>query len=349
MHTGSMPQAIGRTWLVLAAVIATFCSTLCASANAAQEPADPMLASMIANAGARGDGKLLSSTLLLAIETQPEAAEALLRRAIEAMPAEETALLEAVASTNPEIAAKIILPGQVTIAQRQQDIADAKAAEPLPGFFEFSSWSGEATLGGSLISGNTEEQAINVGLKLDRAVGKWEHNFVLLGDYSRNQGEVTKQRVSASYNTKWFALEHGYVFGLIDFEYDDFQLFDWRLSEAIGGGYRVLRSKRMTLDLEGGPGARQTQFSGGDLENEFIFVLASDYDFLIRDDLTFTNDTSIFIGANRTTLNNVAAFTAQLTERISGRFSFEAQHDTSVPEGQDRTQTATRASIVYGF
>jgi len=331
-----------------ASCAALYCAFL-GPALATQAPADPMLATMIANAGTRGEFRILRNTLLLAIETQPQAAEALLRRAIEAMPKEETKLLSAVTSSKPEIAAQIILPGQVTIAQRQKQIADAKAAAPQPSFFDLSSWTGEATLGGSLITGNTEEQAINVGLKLDRAVGKWEHSFVLLGDYSRNQGEVTKQRVSASYNTKWFALKHGYVFGLLDFEYDDFQLFDWRLSEAVGVGYRLLRSETMTFDLEGGPGARQTQFAGGELENEFICVLGGDYDWTIREGLTFSNDTSIFLGADRTTLSNIAAFTAQLTERISGRFSFEAQHDTSVPLGQDRTQTATRASIVYGF
>lgn len=317
--------------------------------QAAQAPASSALTKIIAKAGARGDVKILTTTLLLALETEPEAAEALVRRAIEAMPGQETALLKAVVGARPDLAEKVILPGQVNITQRQQQIAAAKAAEPKPGFFDTSSWSGEATIGGSVISGNTEEQAINAGLSLDRKVGKWEHGFVLLADYSRNNGETTKQRLAANYGTKWFAWERGYVFGLIDFEYDDFLQFDYRLSEAIGLGYRVLQTERMTLDIEGGPGARQTQFETGGMENEFIFVLASDYDFQIREGLKFTNDTSMFLGSDRSTFNNIAALTAQLTDRISGRFSFEAQHDTSVPVGQVRTETATRASLVYGF
>jgi putative salt-induced outer membrane protein len=317
--------------------------------KAAQAPASPALTKIIAKAAARGDVKILTTTLLLALETEPEAAEALVRRAIEAMPGQETALLKAVVGARPELADVVMLPGKVSIAQRQQTIAAAKAAEPKPGFFDTSSWSGEATIGGSIISGNTEEQAVNAGLTLDRKVGKWEHGFTLLADYSRNNGQTTKQRLAANYGSKWFAWERGYVFGLIDFEYDDFLQFDYRLSEAIGVGYRVLQTERMTLDIEGGPGARQTQFEIGGMENEFIFVLASDYDFQIREGLKFTNDTSAFLGSDRSTFNNIAALTAQLTERISGRFSFEAQHDTSVPVGQVRTETATRASLVYGF
>ncbi|MEM7569161.1 MAG: DUF481 domain-containing protein, partial [Pseudomonadota bacterium] len=149
--------------------------------------------------------------------------------------------------------------------------------------------------------------------------------------------------------TKWFAWERGYIFGLLDFELDQFQLFDWRLSEALGIGYRVIDTDRMSWDIEGGPGARQTQFETGGLQNEFIFVLGSDYDFLIREGLSFFNDTDIFIGSDRTTLTNLAALTAQLSQSWSTRFSFRVRHDTAVPEGQVRTDTATRISVVYGF
>lgn len=319
------------------------------TALAAQAPANTALTTMIRKAAARGDVDLLKSTLVLALETQPEAAEALVRRALEAMPGSETDILAAAVETDPSLAQRVVLPGQVTIAQRQQAIAAEEAAKPIPGFFNASAWTGEATLGGSVISGNTEGKAVNAGLKLDRVMGKWEHGFRLAADYSENFGATTQQRIVANYNTKWFAWERGYVFGLLDFEYDDFLLFDYRLSEAVGVGYRVLQNDRMTWDLEGGPGARQTKFAEGGTENEFIFVLGSDYDYQISEGLKFTNDTSVFIGSQRTTFNNIAALTAQLTERISGRISFEAQHDTSVPLPQVRTQTATRFSIVYGF
>lgn len=322
---------------------------LIAPAIAAQAPANPALTTMIRKAAASGDVKLLKSTLGLALQTQPEAAEALVRRALDAMPGSEKDILATAVETDPALAQSVVLPGQVTIAQRQEAIAAAEAAKPVPGFFNASAWTGEAVIGGSVISGNTEEKAVNAGIRLDRVMGKWEHGFSLLADYSENNGQTTKKRLAANYNTKWFAWERGYVFGLIDFEFDDFQQFDYRLSEAVGVGYRVLQNDRMTLDIEGGPGARQTKFAVGGTENEFIFVLGSDYDFLIRDGLKFTNDTAAFIGSDRTTLSNIAALTAQLTDRISGRFSFEAQHDTSVPVGQVRTETATRISLVYGF
>ncbi|MEM6834351.1 MAG: DUF481 domain-containing protein [Pseudomonadota bacterium] len=312
-------------------------------------PAEPALAKMLANAGATGDVETLKTTLNLALQTQPEAAEALIRRALLALPGEETALLDAIIQTRPELADTVVLPGQVTVVERREAIAAAEAAKPLPGFFNLSSWAGEITLGGSILTGNTEEQAISAGLSLERAVADWEYNFSVTGDYSRNNDEVTKQRLLSNFATKWFAWERGYVFGLLDFELDQFQLFDWRLSEAAGLGYRIIETDRVTWDVEGGPGARQTQFEDGGLENEFIFVFGSDYRFIINDAITFDNDSDIFVGVDRTTLTNLAALTAQLTESWSGRFSVRVRHDTSVPEGQVRTDTATRVSVVYGF
>lgn len=315
---------------------------------ASQQPASPALITMLAKAAAGGDVEILKTTLLLALDTEPSAAEALVRAAVRAMPGQENAILSAVVAAEPDLASQVVLPGQVTIAQRQDAIAAQEAAKPIPGFFDTSTWSGEATIGGSLISGNAEEQAVTAGLNLNRAEGAWEHGLTILGDYSRNNGVTTKESLDANYRTKWFAWDRGYIFGLLDFELDSFQAFDWRTSEAVGVGYRVLQNDAMTWDLEGGPGARQTKLAG-DISNEFIFVLGSDFDYLIRDGLKFTNDTAAFIGSDRTTLTNLAAITAQLTERISGRLSFEAQHDTSVPLGQVRTETATRVSIVYGF
>ncbi|MEO0412625.1 MAG: DUF481 domain-containing protein [Pseudomonadota bacterium] len=319
------------------------------AAFAQQAPASPALLKMLANAAQTGDGDIVKTTLDLALQTQPDASEALIRQALDVMPDQETALLDFIIESRPELAPVVVLPGQVTVVERREEIAAEDAAKPLPSFFDLSSWTGDVSLGGSVLSGNTEELAVNAGLTMSRAVADWEYNFSLQGDYSRNNDVTTVQRLLSNFGTKWFAWERGYIFGLLDFELDQFQQFDWRLSEAVGVGYRVIDGDRMTWDLEGGPGARQTQLQTGGLQNEFIFVIGSDYDFLIRDGLSFFNDTDVFIGSDRTTFTNLAALTAQLTDSWSTRFSIRVRHDTSVPEGQVRTDTATRISVVYGF
>ncbi|MFZ5610495.1 MAG: DUF481 domain-containing protein [Pseudomonadota bacterium] len=310
----------------------------------AQAPSEP-LARMIDKAAVREKGKYLVPTLMMAIETAPEQAAMLAERAIMAAPAKEKAILKALAAGKVEVR----FGDGATPKDRLATVAAREAARPKPGFFAAESWDGEVTLGGSLLTGNTKEKAVTAGVKLDRAVGRREHRFAATGDYSTNEGVTTKERLLASYSTKWFVGTRGYVFGLIDFELDTFSEFDWRLSEAGGLGYRLIERDGLGWDLEGGPGARQTRLEDNGTGTEFIFVGRSDLLWTVNENLKFTNKTTAFFGSTRITLTNDAGFTASLTERLAGRLSFYIKHDSAVPPGQVKTDTATRASLVYGF
>ncbi|MEM7570854.1 MAG: DUF481 domain-containing protein, partial [Pseudomonadota bacterium] len=171
------------------------------SAHAQQSAASPALLKLLANAAQTGDAAILQTTLDLALQAEPEAAESLIRQALHSAPDQETALLDHLLESQPDLAGQVVLPGQITITQRREAIAAEEAAKPLPGFFDLSSWSGDVSLGGSVLSGNTEETAINAGLTMKRAVADWEYNFALTADYSRNNDATTKQRLLSNFGT----------------------------------------------------------------------------------------------------------------------------------------------------
>ena len=332
------------------AIIVIF-SLLLSHATQAQElpPATeppPSLLAMIEKAAAQPKRKdLLIDVLLLAIDTAPAAAPTLVNRAIAVAPDQEIAILQAVNANKPDIAAITRLADGSSAAAKLA----AHEAQPKPGFFSAKGWDGEIALGGSYLTGNTEEQAISLGVALDHARGAWEHHFDTTIDYSRNTGVTTKERLLSNYQVKWFFSERGYIFGQTDFELDKFSEFDWRLAEAGGLGYRVLQWSTGSWDLEGGPGSRQTKLAAGGTDIEFVGVLGSNLKWRINDKLRFSNDSSVFVGSKRTTFSNDAGLSISLASSWSGRLSFYVQHDTSVPLGQDKTDTATRLSVVYGF
>lgn len=313
---------------------------------AAPENAPAPLMTMIGKAAARADKpNLLIDVLMMAIETAPSAAGALINHAIAAAPQHEIAILRALGQEQPALAGSITLAGGTSPADRLA----AHDAQPKPGFFSAKGWDGEVALGGSHLTGNTEEQAVTLGIKLDHKTDAWEHHFDTTLDYSRNTGVTTKERLLSNYQAKWFFSDRGYGFGQANFEFDKFSEFDWRLAEAVGLGYRVWEWSTGSWDLEGGPGSRQTKLAANGTQTEFIGVLASNVRWAINDKLRFTNKSSVFIGNDRTTLSNDAAFSISLTDSWSGRLSFYIQHDSSVPLGQEKTDTASRLSVVYGF
>ncbi|RME66529.1 MAG: DUF481 domain-containing protein [Alphaproteobacteria bacterium] len=317
-----------------------------APAARAQDPAPPALMAMIDKAVARADKpQLLIDVLLLALETAPDGAGALIDHAVAAAPAREVAILRAVNKSMPKVAGTAVLDDGATPAARLA----ALRARPRHGFFSAKGWDGEVALGGSYLTGNTEEQAVSLSIALDREGGAWEHHFGTTVDYSRNADTATKERLLTDYQIKWFFSERAYAFGQADFEYDRFSEFDWRIAEAGGLGYRVWEATGFSWDLEGGPGSRQTKLAADGTDIEFIGVLGSNVKWKINSLLRLTNTSSLFVGEDRTTLSNDAAVTASLGKTWSARLSFYVRHDTAVPVGQSKTDTASRLSVVYGF
>ncbi|MEM8800417.1 MAG: DUF481 domain-containing protein [Pseudomonadota bacterium] len=317
--------------------------------SAGQVMAATPLETMLEKAATRSDGEFLIPTLLMAIETEPDAAETLIQKAIAVAPDKAKDILDAVAVERPVIAEVVeVAPGQSVVEEIARYEA-IEAAKPLPGFFASEVWNGEISLGGAVLTGNTEELSIVVGGKANRTTKRWEHSLNLVAELSENNDVQTKERVYTDANIRHFRWDRGYIFALADFELDTFSEFDYRVSEAVGVGYRVLNSDRQSWDVEGGPGARHTQFADGDFVNDFVFTMNSRYSLTIRDGLVFTDDLSILVGTGQQTFTNTAGLTAQLYGNLSARFSFFIQHDTGVPVGIDPTDTATRLNFVYGF
>lgn len=331
------------------AIIPAFLIFLLSLPVHAQEPADAMRL-MIMKSMSFKEGAHFLATLEIAIDTAPDRAEEFVALALEISPDQEKEIMSIAVGAVGAEAGDLVLPTGQLPQERLAEIENEERAQRQSlGFFSTKAWDGELSLGGSLLTGNTSEKALSVGLKLARVNEIWEHHFAVQGDYSRNANQTTKERILSNYNSKWFAWKRGYLFGLVDFELDSFSEFDWRTSQAVGGGYRVIERENMALDLEGGPGVRETKLASDGVQFEFVGVARSNYSWQITDALKFIDIASVFVGSDRTTFSNDAGLTAKFTKRLSGRLSFYTKYDTSVPENQENLDTATRATIVYDF
>ncbi len=87
----------------------------------------------------------------------------------------------------------------------------------------------------------------------------------------------------------------------------------------------------------------------GETQTTIAANLGSRFFVRLNDAVTFRNDTDITSSVDTTTLVNSAALTADLMGSIGARFSFEVQHDTIPPLAAEKTDTTTRAALVYTF
>ncbi|MEN5145766.1 DUF481 domain-containing protein [Brevundimonas diminuta] len=233
------------------------------------------------------------------------------------------------------------------------------AAAASPALAQESVWTGEGSFGAGFTSGNTDTSDMGLGLKLGRKTGDWKISLEALADYGKTDGVETKNRIFVAGQADRDFGPRTYGFGRVSHERDEFSGFESRTFLGAGAGYRVIVGERTNWAVEGGPGVkfdevRETTLPGpivvpGETETSFSFIAGSKFSHAFNDSVKLTNDTAVMYAKTSTQLTNSLAVTAALSGALSARFSVDVRHDTDPPFGFDKTDTATRVSLVYGF
>lgn len=219
------------------------------------------------------------------------------------------------------------------------------------GAFEIvgSVWAGEGELGYVATTGNTETSNLKARLRLLNERDHWRHKALFEALNTSDRDVNTGERYSASWQSDYKFNEFDYMFGRLEYQTDKFSGYEYRVSEVIGYGRRVLNRDAMTLDLEAGPGARQSELETGGREDEMILRLAANYLWRITDRSRFTQDLSFDVGEDATITKSVTAVEATIIGDWSMKLSYTVESVSDVPAGVEKTDTETAAALVYSF
>ncbi len=225
--------------------------------------------------------------------------------------------------------------------------ADQAAKLASQGFLE--GWRGEGQAGAFASSGNTSDSGIALGLALKKESRHWRHGIEAIADWQRSDGETSKERFFLGYNGNYKFADRLYAWLLLSAERDRFAGFNSRFAEGVGLGWRAIESKRVTLDLEGGPALRQTSFIDLPNENSLALRLAETLEWRLAPTTSLTQSASAFIEGGNSTLTLATALTARISGALAARAGFELRHETEPPPGREPTDTTTRFTLVYDF
>ena len=210
-------------------------------------------------------------------------------------------------------------------------------------------WKAEAELGIVATSGNTETTSVKAHAGVVHEQGKWRHTGKVDALNTSDATRTTGERYALSGKSDYKFDARSYVFGLVSYENDRFAGFDYRMSETLGYGYRVISQDTLTLDLEAGPGARQTQLRNSSSENEFMGYIGGKLLWKFSPSASLSEDLTMEIGSDTTITRSVTALTAQLVGSLAMKLSFTARHISEVPASVKDLDTETAMTLVYGF
>lgn len=211
-------------------------------------------------------------------------------------------------------------------------------------------WAGEASVGGTYSSGNTDEWSVSTALAITRKDPRWEHKLDLNINFNNSDGVRTEERVAAAYRARRdFTKSRFFVFGTLRYDRDPFQGTRHRFTESAGGGYEIIDTDDIDWDVYAGPALRQTEFSDATRSSQLGLFAAMDFKWEITDRLTLRNYSGAVLTKQNNSFRAVTSLTNNLYGELSIRVDLTIDKETNPPGNSEGTDIYSRLSVVYGF
>lgn len=219
-------------------------------------------------------------------------------------------------------------------------------AETAPGD---GSWKGSVELGIVNTTGNTKTKTTNAKAKAETEREKWRHTLGFDSLTSSDHDTTTAERYAVNGQSNYKFGPQNYFFALLAYEDDRFSGYDYRVTEALGYGRRIIDNPELKLDLEIGPGARQSKLEGGGSEDELMVRGAANLAWDISRTSKFTENFSTEVGEDETITKSVTALSAQINGSLATKITYTIKNTSDVPAGVKKTDTETAVTLVYNF
>jgi len=207
----------------------------------------------------------------------------------------------------------------------------------------------ELELGAIFTTGNAENENVNYSVVVDWLRNDWEYQFSTEGLRASQDTELTAQRLYHFARARQNLSESSYWVSRVAYEDDRFSGYDYQADATVSYGRSMLQNiDNMSLDADIGVGYRKS-VSEEDTFNEAIIRLAGEYEWGVSETATFFQDLSIEAGEETSIFRSQTGVESQVLDSVVMRVSLEVKHQTEVPVGRKKTDTATVISLVWNF
>jgi putative salt-induced outer membrane protein len=222
-------------------------------------------------------------------------------------------------------------------------IAAMSVAQPVR-----AEWSGKAELGGSMASGNSDNQSANGAFEVNYKGEKWQNVLGFLGNYGNDGDTTTAQRWEVRGQTNYSITEKAYWFGAARYDDDRFSAYEYQASLATGPGYKFFDTEETKLWVQGGPGYRRSEERGtGDTIDGLIFRGNIGFERQITETTRIVDLFLVESGSDNTYLQNNLRLVVTIIGSLGLRVGYEVRYNTDVPPGIEKTDTLTTIGLQY--
>lgn len=198
-------------------------------------------------------------------------------------------------------------------------------------------------------SGNTEDESFKVKGGVELVKDAWDYAWSVDAFRSSRQNQLTAQRFYTIGSADYQLSEASFVEGRLAYEDDRFSGYDSQTDASINYGRGLLtNTDNMNLNITTGIGARRS-LSEEENFDEVILRLAGDYKWDISENALFNQLLSAEAGDQTSIYRLESSIETNIVENLSLKFTFNVKHQTEVPIGREKTDTATSVTLVMNF
>ena len=217
-----------------------------------------------------------------------------------------------------------------------------------------SLWKSSAELGYVSTSGNSETESINAKAMASTDREEWRHKVEATALKASNTtmgvDSTTAKKTTFMGQSDYKLDGKNFLFGVITYENDKFNGYDYQVTEAIGYGRRLIEESDLTVDVEIGPGARQFKLAAtGQKESEAMVRGAAKIDWTISKTSKLGEVLAVEAGEDITVTKSVTSLSSQIEGNLSMKLTYTYKKTSEVPAGTDDTDTETAVTLVYNF
>jgi putative salt-induced outer membrane protein len=208
---------------------------------------------------------------------------------------------------------------------------------------------GELELGLLATSGNTDTQSFSARIALGNDDYPWRHELNGESLHAEQDGEKIAERYLFAGKTDYRFNQYDYLFGTVRYEDDRFSSLDYRISETLGYGRRVMNEPTMSLDLELGVGGRHNVMRSGERDDEAIVRGAANFGWAMSDTARVSQHLFSESGSDNTYTESTTALKLKINSKLATKFAYTVRHNSEVPEGWENTDTTTSVTLILDF
>jgi len=214
---------------------------------------------------------------------------------------------------------------------------------------------GEADLGATLTTGNTDTSSFKARLALKQELGDWENEYVFEGLYKEDTEEVTAKRYFLGVQGDYQINDLSYLFANTNYEVDPFTGYDFTSTTSAGYGYRFIDTDRMSLKAEAGPGYIYQQLDeesalaeGYDSDDSVVAHAVIDFQTKISDSSKFQQK---FIAdwGSKLDARSETSLTANIVGALAMKFAVIVRYNSEPLDDKESTDTETNMTLLYAF